>query len=90
MRQTELLDEPNTTESGIQEIPKRRRRPRWLWIIVAVAFITRRPGANIAANTAAGVARGRNARRTISGIQSEPRGPGQAALRPRASGAARR
>jgi hypothetical protein len=39
MRQTELLDEPITTESEIQGIPKRRRRPRWLWIIVAVAFI---------------------------------------------------
>jgi len=38
MRQTELLDEPITTESEIQGIPKRRRRPRWLLIIVAVAF----------------------------------------------------
>ena len=40
MRQTELLDEPITTESEIQGTPKRRRRPRWLLIIVAVAFIT--------------------------------------------------
>jgi uncharacterized protein len=40
MQQTELLDEPITTESGIQGIPKRRRRRRWLLIIVAVAFIT--------------------------------------------------
>ncbi|HKQ74706.1 MAG TPA: UPF0182 family protein [Blastocatellia bacterium] len=40
MQQTELLDEPISTESGIQGIPKRRRRPRWLLIIVAVAFIT--------------------------------------------------
>ena len=40
MRQTELLDEPITTEPEVQGIPKRRRRPRWLLIIVAVAFIT--------------------------------------------------
>ncbi len=40
MRQTELLDEPITTDSEIQGIPKRRRWPRWLLIIVAVAFIT--------------------------------------------------
>jgi uncharacterized protein len=40
MQQTELLDEPTPTESEIQGIPKRRRRPRWLLIIVAVAFIT--------------------------------------------------
>ena len=40
MRQTELLDEPIITDSEIQGIPKRRRRPRWLLIIVAVAFIT--------------------------------------------------
>src|SRR4030095_11184906 len=40
MRQTELLDEPITTEPEIQGILKRRRRPRWLLIIVAVAFIT--------------------------------------------------
>jgi hypothetical protein len=39
MRQTELLDVPITTESEIPGIPKRRRRPRWLLIIVAVAFI---------------------------------------------------
>ncbi|HEV2666634.1 MAG TPA: UPF0182 family protein, partial [Blastocatellia bacterium] len=40
MRLTELLDEPITTDSEIQGIPKRRRWPRWLLIIVAVAFIT--------------------------------------------------
>ena len=39
MKQTELLDEPIITEPEIQGIPKWRRPPRWLLIIVAVAFI---------------------------------------------------